>query len=154
MDKNNNSPNICQRLVNYFMLGNVNRAPTLPRSTQVPTTDEDGPSRNQTGWIESRNGEPNGYVGSEIVVEFRHARRSISEKSIDIGEHEEGLEVSSKGNKRNMQYKNLDDDQSNMASIGPKTVRPSLSGPSNIDQRVDEYIKSRKKAMRMDELQT
>ncbi|KAL6516041.1 hypothetical protein OROGR_019346 [Orobanche gracilis] len=151
MDKNSHPPNICQRLVNYFMLGNVNRAPTLPPSTRVPT-DEDGSSRNQTVWIGPPNGEPNSYAGSEIVVEFRHARGSIPEKSIDIGEHEPGL-VSKNGNQRNMHYKIIDD-ESNMAKTGPNTVRPSVSGPSNIDQRADEYIKSRKKAMRMGELQT
>ncbi|KAI3449589.1 hypothetical protein Pfo_006254 [Paulownia fortunei] len=74
MDSNSQSPSICQRLIN-FILSLLNRPPMPPGSAQVPT--EEGSSRNGKSSIRPIN-KPNGYVGSEIVVDFRHTDGSES----------------------------------------------------------------------------
>lgn len=68
MDGNSHSPGICQGLIN-FILTVLNRPPVPPGLVQVPI--EGDSSRNGKSSVRPIN-KHNGYVESEIVVEFRH----------------------------------------------------------------------------------
>ncbi|KAL3644842.1 hypothetical protein CASFOL_010022 [Castilleja foliolosa] len=147
MNKNSQSRSICQRLIN-FMVSVMNH-----HAQDVPI--QEGSSRNKAGPI---NG-PKGDTGSEIVVVFRHTNNG-SGRWIDISKQEgyaildsknDGL-ISINGNKANdnnidrfVNYKN-DHKKNNRAREDIKAW-PLVRVPSNINEKSDEYIKSRKKAL-------
>ncbi|GFP97870.1 hypothetical protein PHJA_001931100 [Phtheirospermum japonicum] len=135
MNKNSQSRSICQRLINFI----------VSVTNHAPVAIQEGSSRNKKGPTGPIS-RPKGDVGSEIVVEFRHTNGS--ERWIDISNKKDGLISSNRNKTKNIDHfaNNENDHKSNRAREDIKP-RPLLSVASNINEKSDEYIRSRKKAM-------
>lgn len=143
MESNSVYPSgICQRLIN-FVLRTMRRPSALPMSTQVPI--EPGSSTIS-----------NGSVHSEIVVDFRHTERRVGDAILDP--KKDGLVVisrdqtkllngSDRKGKKTVPITDSVKKADESDETKPRVHWPILSVESNINEKSDAYISSRKKAM-------
>ncbi|KAL8530735.1 hypothetical protein ACS0TY_007682 [Phlomoides rotata] len=152
------NPGIYQRLIN-FILRTMRHPSALPVSTHVP--------------VESAGSStiPNGSMHSEILVDFRHTKRRAGDAILDPKKDglvhvitsdqtklPNGVDRKGKGVKKTVtimdsvkkKKKEGADESGDHDETKPRAPRPHwplLSIESNINEKSDAYISSRKKAM-------
>ncbi|KAH6814012.1 hypothetical protein C2S51_023030 [Perilla frutescens var. frutescens] len=136
------SAGICERLMR-FVVGVLRRPSALPAaSTQVLVEEE--------GWSAA-----NGGKDSEIVVEFRHT--DTADSAVVLSTDQNGMnkkQAKGKGMKRNKEANHsagqatslaLDDDDDD--DTKSRRHWPLLNVTSNINEKSEAFIETRKKAM-------